>query len=149
MSKTVNTYFPKGIGDVDSKEKGSGARYNTGKVEFHLIPFAALESCARVFMYGRDKYAAWNWAKGMDWMIPYDCLMRHMQAWQEGEDDDPESKLPHLGHAMCNLIMLTFYAKFYRRGDSRPPKELFHVEEDKESLGDIMRDKGFDDCPKN
>ena len=112
------------IGDVNSKERGSGARYNDGKVALELIPGIALEDCARVFDYGRKKYAAWNWAKGMQWMVPFGCLLRHLYAWARGEDNDPESGLPHLGHAMCNLVMLTTFARTYPEGDDRP-KGLF------------------------
>lgn len=117
------------VGDVNSNERGSGARFNDGKTEYSLIPLGCLKWAAQVFMYGRDKYAAWNWTKGMDWLIPYDCLMRHMEAWHRGEDLDEESGLPHLGHAMCNLIMLTFYAMFYPEGDNRPSPEMFKTPE--------------------
>jgi hypothetical protein len=114
------------IGDVNSTARGSGARYNDGKVALELIPGVALEDCARVFDYGRKKYAAWNWAKGMQWMVPFGCLLRHLYAWARGEDNDPESGLPHLGHAMCNLVMLSTFARTYREGDDRP-KGLFEV----------------------
>lgn len=112
------------VGDVHSQERGSGARFNTGKVPLELVPLSALEDCARVFGYGREKYAAWNWAKGMDWSIPYACLLRHMAAWFNGEDNDPESGLPHLGHAMCNLVMLSTFARTYPEGDDRPAERL-------------------------
>ena len=108
------------VGDVDSNEIGSGARFNDGKPDYSLIPFFTLEDEARVWAYGKQKYAAWNWTKGMDWSIPYACLMRHMAAWQRGELNDPESGLPHLAHAMCNLRMLTLYAKTFPQGDDRP-----------------------------
>ena len=52
------------VGDVDSDAKGSGARFNDGKPAFDLVPLVALEDCAKVFEYGRRKYASWNWAKG-------------------------------------------------------------------------------------
>ena len=58
--------------------------------------------------------------KGMDWSVPYGCLLRHLDAWYRGEDNDPESGLPHLGHAMCNLVMLAHYAEHYAEGDDRP-----------------------------
>lgn len=112
------------IGDVKSDEKGSGARYNGGKVDLSLIPFCTLEDEARVWMYGKAKYAAWNWAKGMPWSVPLACLQRHLAAWQRGEENDPESGLPHLAHAMCNLRMLTLYAKTYTEGDDRPKQWL-------------------------
>lgn len=118
------------IGDVNSAERGSGARYNDGKVPYELIPGVALEDCARVFDYGRRKYAAWNWAKGMAWMVPFGCLLRHLFAWARGEDNDPESGLPHLGHAMCNLVMLSTFARTYPEGDDRP-KEWLNTPADK------------------
>ncbi|MDE2102744.1 MAG: hypothetical protein KGL39_36200 [Patescibacteria group bacterium] len=117
------------VGDVNSSERGSGARYNDGKADLSLIPMETLYDEARVWMYGEKKYARWNWMKGMDWSIPFACLMRHMAAWQRGEELDPESGLPHLAHAMCNLRMLTFYAEHYPEGDNRVPKEIYNKEE--------------------
>ena len=113
-----------GIGDVNSDAKGSGARYNAGKPDMSLIPLCTLEDEAKVWAYGKQKYAAWNWAKGMDWSVPLACALRHLSKWQAGEENDEESGLPHLAHAMCNLRMLTLYAKTYVEGDDRPPKEL-------------------------
>ena len=112
------------VGDVNSKEKGSGARFNSGKAKMSLIPFCTLEDEAKVWEYGAKKYADWNWAKGMAWSIPFECAMRHMAAWQRGEENDPESGLPHLAHAMCNLRMLTLYSKTFQEGDDRPVEWL-------------------------
>lgn len=113
-----------GVGDVNSTERGSGARYNDGKPDLSLIPLCTLEDEARVWMYGKRKYAAWNWAKGMDWSIPLACALRHLAAFQRGEDIDKESGLPHLAHAMCNLRMLTLYSYTYPEGDDRPTEWL-------------------------
>lgn len=115
---------PGSVGDINSDELGSGARFNGGKIDFSLIPLSTMVDEARVWEYGKAKYAAWNWAKGMDWSVPFACLMRHMAAWQKGEECDPESGLPHLAHAMCNLRMLTLYAETYPQGDDRPTKWL-------------------------
>lgn len=112
------------VGDVHSQEKGSGARYNANKPDLALIPIATLEDEARVWMVGREKYAAWNWAKGMPWSIPLACALRHLAAFQRGEDNDPETGLPHIAHAMCNLRMLTLYSRTYREGDDRPKQWL-------------------------
>jgi hypothetical protein len=84
------------------------------------VPLSTLKPCADVFEYGASKYAAWNWSKGMAWSVPYACAMRHLQAWFEGEDIDPESGLPHLGHVMCNLVMLSHFAEHYPELDDRP-----------------------------
>jgi len=114
------TSIQRGIGDVNSNEKGSGARYNNGKADLSLIPIKTLEDEARVWMYGEGKYARFNWMKGMKWSIPLACALRHLAAWQSGEDIDPESGQTHLAHAMCNLRMLTLYAETYPEGDDRP-----------------------------
>lgn len=80
--------------------------------------------CARVFDYGRKKYAAWNWAKGMAWSIPLACAVRHLLAILRGEENDPESGLPHRGHVACNLVMLAQYEQTYIEGDDRPVRWL-------------------------
>lgn len=77
-----------------------------------------------MFEYGQQKYARHNWLKGMDWSIPFGSLLRHLAAWQRGEENDPESGLPHLGHAMCNLVMLSTYARTYPQGDDRATQWL-------------------------
>jgi hypothetical protein len=118
-----------GIGDINSSEKGTGARYNSGKPDLSLIPLCTLEDEARVWEYGARKYSRNNWQKGMAWSVVQACLLRHLSAWQRGEDNDAETGLPHLAHAMCNLRMLTLYAKTYKQGDDRPPKENFEPDQ--------------------
>jgi len=107
------------VGDVASSARGSGARANRDKLEMHQLPMFALRGVVRVLMYGARKYAKANWAKGMKWSVCYDCMMRHMDAWQRGEEFDPESGLPHLDHALTNLIFLSAYRDLFPEGDDR------------------------------
>jgi hypothetical protein len=107
------------IGDVNSSKRGSGARYNDGKPDFSLLPLETLVDELKVWAYGERKYSRYNWMKGMPWSVPFACLMRHLMAYQKGEDIDPESGLPHLAHASCNLRMLTYYREHYPEGDDR------------------------------
>ena len=81
-------------------------RYNTGKPDYSLIPLASLKEAAKVLEYGATKYAVDNWRKPTNWRVSYACLMRHMAAWQSGEDLDPESGFSHLGHAACNILQM-------------------------------------------
>lgn len=81
-------------------------------------------ACAHVFTYGKKKYAAWNWAKGMPWSVPLACAARHLVAILNGEFDDSESSKPHLGHVFCNIVMLKQYVKTYTEGNDLPPKGL-------------------------
>lgn len=110
------------VGDVSSTELGSGARYNDNKPDFSMIPLWTLEGEARVWQYGARKYAQWNWAKGMPWSVPFACVMRHLAAFQRGEELDPESGEHHLDHVMCNVRMLRYYLTEYPEGDDRPPR---------------------------
>lgn len=82
---------------------------------------APYDEAARVFAYGAQKYAPFNWCKGMPWSVPLGCAVRHLLAIIKGQSDDPESGLPHRGHVCCNLIMLQTYADTYRDGDDRAP----------------------------
>ena len=113
-----------GIGDINSTEKGSGARYNAGKPDLSLIPLCTLEDEARVWEYGAKKYARGNWQKGMSWNAVLSCALRHLSKFQAGEDLDAETGLPHLAHAACNIRMLTLYTRTYKEGDDRAPQWL-------------------------
>jgi hypothetical protein len=113
-------------GDINSIERGSGARRNAGKIALSLVPFHLLAGCCRVFMGGKLKYASWNWAKGMSWSSCFDCTLRHLfRWWFLGEDIDPESGEHHLDHVFCNLFMLRHFVDNYKEGDDRPPAHAF------------------------
>lgn len=81
---------------------------------------APMREAAAVLEYGRRKYAAWNWARGMAWSVCVGCAIRHAEAILRGEVDDPESGLPHVGHLACNLIFLIQFHRTYPEGDDRP-----------------------------
>lgn len=159
------------VGDLNSSERGTGARANEGKPRMDLIPLSTTLKCisagalvhggrvsclhyvslfekgddaaldtalhhltpdclrdaARVFEYGAEKYAAWNWAKGMPWSVPLGCIGRHVLALGDGCLVDEESEQSHWGHIVCNIIMLAHYVEYYPEGDDRPPAELFQI----------------------
>ena len=106
-----------------------GSFQTSGNPEYLVIGLGSLWShwrdCAAVFDYGRKKYAEWNWAKGMAWSIPLACAARHALAILEGETIDPESSLPHVGHLLCNMVMLRTFADSYPEGNDLPPPRLF------------------------
>jgi len=135
----------KQVGDINSNEKGSGARYNSGKPDYSLVLLSqlheivccrsykpeyaylldvlnnlalfqqthdvsclyealndlgldAIEESTYVFSYGKVKYAAWNWAKGMVWSVPLACAVRHLlKIVRDNEEVDEESGRLHVG----------------------------------------------------
>lgn len=87
-------------------ELTEGTKYDSGKVPLELLPTQALEEVARVLDFGQKKYASWNWAKGFKWTRLIGAAIRHIYAYQRGEDKDPESGLSHLSHAACCILFL-------------------------------------------
>jgi hypothetical protein len=80
----------------------------------------------KVFEYGVNKYAAWNWLKGMPWSVPLGSALRHAHALIiRDEFDDPESGLSHIGHFTCNVMMLSAYDRWYKQGNDFPSEAYF------------------------
>lgn len=99
---------------------GKAKRYNKDKLPMHLVPPEAIESMARVLGYGANKYDERNWEKCDNFSTPYASLMRHLMAWWNGEDCDPESGLSHLDHILMNAAMLQYYNQHRPDLDDRP-----------------------------
>ena len=74
-----------------------------------MIPKEALEGTAKVLMFGANKYGRYNWLGGFDWHRLTSASMRHIVAFNEGEDLDPESNILHLYHAITTLMMLAVH----------------------------------------
>jgi hypothetical protein len=83
-----------------------GTKHDSGKPPLSLIPRVALEAEARVFDFGAKKYARYNYTKGFNVSRLIDAAMRHLVAYNDGEDLDPESGESHLAHARCCTSML-------------------------------------------
>lgn len=86
------------------------------------------DDCAKVFDYGRRKYAEFNWAKGMKWSVPLGCAARHLEKIILGQEDDDESGYSHAGHVYCNVVMLYTYCMTFQEGDDRPPVGYLYPE---------------------
>ena len=90
--------------DIDTAR--GGVKYDSDKPRVALVPPLALLDVAKVFTYGIDKYRPWNCIHGMSATRLASACMRHMLAWQAGEDDDPDSGLSHLAHAASCILMM-------------------------------------------
>lgn len=100
-----------------------GRKNDQDKPRMELLSRAALEGCAQVLTFGAKKYAADNWRQGMAWRRLIGAAMRHLQAFSDGEDIDPESGLPHLDHLACCVMFLSEFQKKKLGTDDRfkPP----------------------------
>lgn len=97
-----------------------GVKHDDDKLPMHLLPPELLRGVAAVLEFGAHKYSARNWELGMAWHRPYAALLRHMLAWWEGEDLDPETGLPHTWHAACCIAFLMAYQSRGIGIDDRP-----------------------------
>ena len=61
---------------------------------------------------GASKYGSYNWRENSVAATVYvSAAQRHIASWLDGESDDPESGVSHLGHAMaCCAILLDAWA---------------------------------------
>jgi hypothetical protein len=126
----------------------TGLRFNTGKLKWGLVSYKALGPMVQVLEYGAHKYTTFrrkdkstvtgaeiskedakeleivtsganNWKGGLAWVGVAESLKRHLIAFIEGEDDDKESKLSHVGHILCNAMFLSYMFLFRKDLDDR------------------------------
>jgi len=88
-----------------------GRKDDQAKPRMDLVSSHALLGLGAVLHYGAEKYDAHNWRGGMEWSRLTGAAMRHLLAFQGGEDIDPESGLPHIDHALCCLMFLSEFQK--------------------------------------
>ena len=87
-----------------------GVKDNVGKPRMDLIPPRVLRAVAEVLEFGTRKYKPNNWRLGLSWEETYGSLQRHLVAWHDLEDVDPETGLLHLSHAACQVMFLLEFA---------------------------------------
>lgn len=81
-----------------------GVKYDQSKEPLSLLSRVWLLGVARVMAFGAKKYAAHNWRGGIERSRLVSAALRHILAYNEGEDVDPETGLSHLDHASCCLM---------------------------------------------
>lgn len=94
-------------------------RYNQGKLSWSMVDFDSLEGLVRVLEYGAKKYSKNNWKKGMPVTQVTESLMRHLFAFLNGENIDPESGCRHISHVMCNTMFLEYILREKPHFDDR------------------------------
>jgi hypothetical protein len=79
----------------------------SGKLPLHLWPASATALGSLGLLEGMKKYGRSNWREaGVRATIYIDAIQRHLFAYAEGEDQDPDSGLSHLAHALAGIAIL-------------------------------------------
>ena len=108
------------IADLTSKPTNPKDAIGSDKLPLHLWPETASATGCLGLLEGALKYGRSNWREtGVRASIYVDALRRHVAAWFEGEDDDPDSGMPHLGHALACLAIIIDAQAAGRLNDDR------------------------------
>lgn len=95
----------------------------TKKVPFSTIPGPVLGEIGLALFEGARKYGKHNYrAIGVRYSVYYDAALRHLIAWWEGQDEDPDSGLSHITKAIAGLIVLKDSMNQENAHDDRPIK---------------------------
>ena len=98
---------------------GAGVKDDSSKPPMHLIDGYALEQLANVLAFGAEKYAPHNWRKGLAQTRLISAAMRHLSAFNGGQDTDPETGLHHAAHAMCCCMFMVWMSANKPQFDDR------------------------------
>lgn len=84
--------------------KLKGLKNDQEKPDLSLFSTAWLLGVGQVLTFGKRKYAAHNWRQGILLSRLMGACLRHVLAFNAGQDLDPETGLSHLDHASCCLM---------------------------------------------
>ena len=94
------------------------------KPRLDLVPLTAMTYIAIGLQEGLRKYgpASWRDVESVDLAQYVGASLRHIMAYADGEDIDPESGNPHLAHAMASLAIMVELIEKGNGTDTRPTK---------------------------
>lgn len=107
-------------GDTTFAAHTTGAKREKLGVRYDLFPIEGIEAYSEIAEFGAVKYEPWNWAKGLPRMQIAASLIRHLWAYMRGENNDPESGLPHTSHIVWNAVALAYNHRHGIEDDRRP-----------------------------
>jgi len=101
-----------------------GKKHDQEKPRMELISSKALIELAKVLTFGAKKYESHNWRKGISYSRIIGACYRHLAAYNDGEDKDPETGLSHIAHLLCEAMFLLEYEATHPEMDDRYRPEV-------------------------
>ena len=87
------------------------------------VPLSVISEVGMALAEGQWKYGGYNWRViGVRASVYWDATFRHIKAWWEGEDTDPDSQLSHVTKAISALTVLRDAMIQDNWTDDRPPR---------------------------
>lgn len=104
------------------KESNPKDSVGVKKVPFSTVPSPVIAEVGLAMLEGALKYGRHNYrAIGVRTSVYYDAALRHLTAFWEGQDIDPDSGLPHVVKAIACLAVLRDSQLIGNVVDDRPP----------------------------
>lgn len=116
-------------GEVRIVDASGGAK-GSKLARFDMIPPDVLHELAEHYGHGERKYPSdpetgeANWQLGYRWSLSAAALMRHLNAWLNGEDDDPELGDSHLIAVVWHAFALRWFQIHGRGTDDLQGRRL-------------------------
>ena len=94
----------------------------SSKVPFSTVPSQVTAEIGHALLEGACKYGRHNYrVVGVRSSVYFDATLRHLTAWWEGQDIDPDSGLNHVVKALASLTVLRDSMNQGNLNDDRPP----------------------------
>lgn len=106
--------------EVRYVDPDTGGMKGTKQAQLGAIDPRALLELAKVAGYGGAKYERLNYLRGYPWSLSFDAMQRHALAFWAGEDNDPESGLPHMAHVAWHALAMLAFTQREVGTDDRP-----------------------------
>jgi hypothetical protein len=104
-----------------SKDTNPKDALGIAKTPMHCVSARVLMELGLAMMEGGRKYGTHNYrAMGVRGSVYYDATMRHMMAWWEGQDTDPDSGVSHIVKAIAGLVVMRDSMLMQNFEDDRP-----------------------------
>lgn len=101
-------------------KSGGSVKKDDNKYDPTMLTIEMVELVSRVRQFGAKKYARNNFKiTGFKYTRSLAAALRHIFAYLAGEDNDPESGLSHLGHAICSLEHCIYDSVHHKENDDR------------------------------
>ncbi len=114
---------PAAIDMPNTKPSNPKQAYGDKKAPLSCISNPVMYELGLAMLEGALKYGRHNYrAVGVRYSTYYDATLRHLTAWWEGEDIDPDSGVHHLIKAMACINVVRDSMIFGNATDDRPPK---------------------------
>ena len=109
--------------EMNTKDTNPKDAVGIRKVPVSTIPAPVMSEVGLALLEGARKYGRHNYrVAGIRFSVYYDATIRHLMAWWEGEDIDPDSGLSHITKAIAGLTVLRDAMLNDKVTDDRPPK---------------------------